>query len=205
MTFLALVLFTVLAIVAYIALRNAQDFSDANQVVPGVETRAPKGWAGGHSQEARLHRRLRDAVVSLQANASLDDPSLIDVRTSLEQEALGVDDRLVAVASLPKAQKVVRLPEVEKAVQAIENAVASVVELRGPSLESVERGIEEVKARLLLVEAARRELEGLSPTAQGLDELRQQLEETSGAGSPPPSAEDDDPDANPGATPDATP
>ncbi len=54
----------IVGVAAYVALRNAQDFSDANEVVPGVPTSAPKAWAGAHTPEARLHRRLRDAVMA---------------------------------------------------------------------------------------------------------------------------------------------
>jgi len=94
-------LIVVIGTIAYIALRNAQDFSDANEVIPGVPTRAPKEWAGAHSAEARLHRRLRDAMTGLRANPALDDPSLLDVREALQREALAIDDQLVAVAALP--------------------------------------------------------------------------------------------------------
>lgn len=176
MTVVVAVLFVVVGVVAYVALRNAQDFSDANEVVPGVKSNAPKSWAGSHTPEARLHRRLRDAVLALQSNSSLDDPSLTDVRATLEREALGVDDRLVAVAALPKGRRSDLVREVEKAVHAIEEAVTSVVALRGPSLESVERGIEDVKARMLLVESAREELEMLAPGPRSLDRLRDHLD-----------------------------
>ena len=174
MNLLALVVIAAVGVVAYIALRNAQDFSDANEVVPGVPTNAPKEWAGAHSPEARMHRRLRDAVDALRANSALDDPALTPIRAELEQQALAVDEQLVAAAALPKPHRGEAIQRVEESVAAVEAAVASVVELRGPALDSVERGIEEVRTRLALVEAARAELEGLSASPD-LDELRHRL------------------------------
>lgn len=154
-------IFVVVGTLAYWALRNAQDFSDANEVIPGVPTRAPKEWAGAHSVEARLHRRLRDAMTALRTNRALDALDFVDVRESLEREALAVDDRLIVVATLPARHKESQLETVRGAVEAIENAVAEVVAMRGPAAVDVERGLEQARTRLALVEEARRELEGL--------------------------------------------
>ena len=177
---LLMVVFVGLATLGYVALRNAQDYSDANEVVPGVPTRAPKQWAGAHSPEARLHRRLRDSMSALRANAELDDPSLADVRAGLEREALAIDDSLVAVAALPKPQRAPRLPQITDAVEAIEEVVASVVALRGPALGDVQRGIEDVRTRMRLVAEARAELAALDPTSESLDELRRRMEDDTG-------------------------
>ncbi len=193
---LLLVGLCVLAVVGYVALRNAQDFSDANEIVPGVPTTAPKGWAGAHSPEARMHRRLRDAIVALQANASLDDPAMAPVRSSIQEQALGVDDRLIAAAALPKGHRDGPLGQVEKAVSAIESAVASVVDLRGPSMTSIDQGLADVQARMRNVEAARAELEALSPTSSSsLDAIRQHIEDDTAPDSGP--GRDDEPGAAP--------
>ena len=186
----------VAAVVAYIALRNAQDFSDANEIVPGVKTDAPKGWAGAHSPEARMHRRLRDAVAALQANASLDDPAMAPVRSSIEEQAIGVDERLIAAAALPKQHREEPLRQVDKAVHAIESAVAGVVELRGPSMGAIDQGLEDVRARMLNVEAARAELEALSqPSSSTFDAIREHIEsdEAPSPATEPPSESPEDP------------
>jgi hypothetical protein len=159
------VLFVVGGILLYVALRNAQDFSDANEIIPGVPTNAPKQWAGAHSAEARLHRRLRDAMGSLRANAALDDPSLSGVRADLERHALEIDDHLVAVAALPKGHRDEPLQRVGRAVDVVEATVASLVALRGPALDGAARGIEDVRTRLSLIAAAREELAAFDPTA----------------------------------------
>ena len=191
MTAIAAIGIAVVAIVAYLALRNAQDFSDANEVVPGVKTNAPKSWAGAHTPEARMHRRLRDAVAAMQANAALDDPAMAPVRTSIEEQAIGVDERLVAAAALPKQHREEPLRQVDKAVHAIESEVAGVVELRGPSMGSIEQGLEDVRARMLHVEAARAELEALSPSSPAtFDAIRDHIEsEASPTPEPTPEAE----------------
>lgn len=182
-------LFVVVGTVAYWALRNAQDFSDANEVIPGVPTNAPKEWAGAHSPEARLHRRLRDAMTGLRVNRSLDASELTDVREALERAALEVDDRLVAVAALPARHKDTQLPSVQTAVEAIEDAVAEMVALRGPGVTDLTTGIEQARTRLTLVEDARRELEGLGAGSHldgtALRDLRAGIEGASDAGSGP--------------------
>lgn len=166
-------IFVVLGTVAYVALRNAKDFSDANEIIPGVPTSAPKAWAGAHSPEARLHRRLRDAMTALRANRSLDEPALVEVRETLEREALALDDRLVAAAALPKTVREEPVRRVAGAVDAVEAVVADIVLLRGPGAD-VQRGIEQVRTRLALVADARAELEVGSPSS--LEQLRRQLE-----------------------------
>ena len=154
-------LFVVVGTIAYVALRNAQDFSDANEVVPGVPTGAPKAWAGAHSPEARLHRRLRDAMTALRANRSLDEPAMVDVREAIQREALAIDDRLVAAAALPKSVRDDPLAQVAQAVEAVEQAVAELVTLRGPGAGDTVQALDAVRTRLALVESARAELDAL--------------------------------------------
>lgn len=184
-TILIGLLIVVIGTIAYIALRNAQDFSDANEVIPGVPTSAPKEWAGAHSAEARLHRRLRDSMTALRANRSLDEPALVQVREALEREALAIDDQLVAVAALPQRVRQEPLRQVTDAVESVEAAVADVVVLRGPERATTEAAIDQVRTRLALVAEARAELEALGGTPSAVEQLRQQLD----APAPPPSQE----------------
>lgn len=166
------------ATVAYVALRGAQDFSDANEVIPGHPTSAPKAWAGAHSPEARLHRRLRDAMTALRANRTLDEPALVPVREALEREALALDDRLVAAAALPKGMRDAPIAQVASAVEAIEQAVVDVVSLRGPGAGGTEQALADIRTRLALVEEARAELELLGGTSPSLDRLRRAMDPT---------------------------
>lgn len=168
-------IFVIVGTLAYVALRNAQDFSDANEVVPGVPTNAPKEWAGAHSVEARLHRRLRDAMTALRANRSLDEPAMVEVREAIEREALAVDDRLVAAAALPKGVRDEPILQVTGAVEGIEAMVAEVVLLRGPSAADTAQRLGHVRTRLALVAEARAELEGVGGSGS-LDRLRRELD-----------------------------
>jgi hypothetical protein len=106
----------------------------ANQIVPGTATRAPASWAGAHTPEARLHRRLRDAVTALRANPAMEDAWALESRVSLEQHALAVDERLIAVAALPEGVRAEPLRTVVAAVDAVEAAVASLASA-GPDLD----------------------------------------------------------------------
>ena len=174
-------LILVVGAVAYLALRHARDFSDANEVIPGVPTSAPKAWAGAHSVEARLHRRLRDSMTALRANRSLDEPALVQVREALEREALAIDDQLIAAAALPQRVRDEPLGQVATAVESLEAAVAEVVLLRGPERATTEAAIEQVRTRLALVAEARAELDALGGTPSAVEQLRRGLDEAAPA------------------------
>jgi hypothetical protein len=128
---------------AAVARTGQKRFTAANEVVPGTASAAPAGWAGAHSPEAVLHRRLRDAVAALRANPAMEDAWAMDARVSLEQQALAVDGRLVAVAALPQAAKAARMPAVAAAVDAVESAVAS---LADPPSDARRPGIDQAMA-----------------------------------------------------------
>jgi hypothetical protein len=123
-------------------------FHKANQVVPGLPSRAPAAWAGAHTTEAKLHRRLRDAIAAMRANPAVKDGWAIDSRVALEHHALAVDDRLVAVAALPEPVRAQPLAAVADAVAAVEAAVASLA-ASGPELggqDGLYRAMAEVQA-----------------------------------------------------------
>lgn len=141
----------------------------ANEVVPGVPTTAPVAWAGAHTPEAKLHRRLRDAVRSLRAQG--DSPAVVEHRTALEQAAVDLDAHLVAVAALPSRVRDEPLARVAAAVAALEETAAAVA-LRGGDPLAASAGaavVDEVAERLRLLDAARAELDAAVPdvTAAG--------------------------------------
>lgn len=150
-----------------LASRSRKNYLESNHVIPGRPTRAPASWAGSHDPEAVLHRRLRDAMAALRANQTFDDSgALLDVRVELEEQALLLDDELVAVAALPRLHRHEPLAKVTEAVNAIETAVAelasrSAVEA-GPRLQEVLRRIRE---RTTLIDEIRAELDQLPGTA----------------------------------------
>lgn len=170
LAFLAAVAVVGALVVGAVALARSsrKAYVASNQVVPGRPTRAPGSWAGSHDPEAVLHRRIRDAMAALRANQAFDDDgSLLDVRVELEEQALILDDELVAVAALPRHRRHDSLAKVTMAVDAIESAVAelavrSTVEA-GPRLQEVLRRIRE---RTTLVDEIRSELENLPEAPQ---------------------------------------
>ena len=126
---------------------NKRKFAEANVIVPGTATRAPAEWAGAHTPEARMHRRLRDAVAALRANPAMEDAFMMDARVSLEQQALVVDERLIAVAALPEPVRAQPLASVATAVDAVEAAVAAFAV--GPEAGSgLERAMADVADRV---------------------------------------------------------
>jgi hypothetical protein len=139
-----------------------------NQVVPGRETRAPASWAGAHTPEAVLHRRLRDAMKALRANQAFDHHGvLLEVRVELEEQAVILDDHLVAVAALPRQHSGEPLERVTEAVSMIEKAVSDLASRSamesGPRLQEV---LAQIQQRASLVDEIRTELDRL-PSGAG--------------------------------------
>ena len=148
---LALLVVSAVVAASVVVRTNKRKFAEANQVVPGTSTRAPAEWAGAHTPEARLHRRLRDAVEALRANPAMEDAFMMDARVSLEQQALAVDERLIAVAALPDGVRAEPLASVGAAVDALETAVAAVVTVPGER-SGVDRAMSEVADRVAKLE-----------------------------------------------------
>lgn len=151
---------------AAVASGNRRKFARANEVVPGAATEAPAAWAGAHSPEARLHRRLRDAVSALRANPALEGVGQLESRVSLEQHALAIDQRLIAVAALPEAVRAGPLGDVAAAVGSMEQAVASLVAGPVPAERSaLDQAMAQVGERVELLAQARAELTGPAQAA----------------------------------------
>src|SRR3954454_9310625 len=91
-----LVLFVAAVVVAATVVVRGQkkSYAQANEVVPGRATKAPAEWAGAHTPEARMHRRLRDAVDALRANPAMEDAYMLAPRVSLRRQAGAVSGRL---------------------------------------------------------------------------------------------------------------
>jgi len=143
-----LVLFVVAAVVAATVVVRSQkrSFAQANEVVPGRATTAPAEWAGAHTPEARMHRRLRDALVALRANPAMEDAFMLDARVSLEEQAVAVDERLIAAAALPEGVRAEPLARLAPAVDAVEVAVAALV--TAPERGGVEQAMADVRRRM---------------------------------------------------------
>lgn len=150
----------VLAVVALIAggiafavalAKKGQDRYDAqNELVP-VAGDAPAEWAGSHSDEAKLHRRLIAVMQDLQAMSRVgeEDVTGLELRVELEQHALAVDRRLVKAAAMPVAARGPELAEIEVSVAAIEEAAEDLsrrIAQDGASADVM--GLEDLSARI---------------------------------------------------------
>ena len=125
----ALFLVAVVAAVATVAITAAvrRSARRSTQVVPGHDSPAPPGWARGHTPEARLHRRLRDAVAALRALPDTGGPSAA-VWADLDRYALTLDQVLVSVAALPEGVREPALARCTADVEAIEAAAGRLAE-----------------------------------------------------------------------------
>ncbi|GAA4682573.1 hypothetical protein [Gordonia humi] len=133
MTVLVLVILLVLALVvagvglfAFALARSSKKTMVQNAVIPGVAVAVPAEWGGSHDPEARLHRRIRDAVAALDATIGMTGVDQIDVRARLMVSAQQLDERLVAIWSLPRQARQAPLAEVESGVAALESEAAAV-------------------------------------------------------------------------------
>lgn len=169
MTFLAVLALLVVAAVVgagLIVVRQRRSYARSNEVVPGMATDAPAEWAGAHTPEAKLHRRLTAAVAALRANAMLSDAAFIESRVSVERTALSIDARLIAAAALAPGQRRAAVAAVEPAVVAVEDAVAALTQ--APADNSAEQALDDsVRAAQMRLDAlaeARAELDRFDPT-----------------------------------------
>ncbi|GAB3203455.1 hypothetical protein [Nocardia tengchongensis] len=146
--------------VTVLSRRQQAGTTAANQVVPGIATRAPASWAGSHDPEPRLHRRLRDAMRALHTADALDDATTIVLRAELEQAALAWDDRLVAMAALPAAALGDQRATATQAVESIEAAVAQYVSAATQrTAAEVTAGLTAARAQLDIQAEIRKSLE----------------------------------------------
>jgi hypothetical protein len=128
---LLLILLAILAAglgIAVVAVRMHAANHRRAQLIPGTDTGVPDSWAGSHDPEARLHRRLRDALAALRSSPTLEyDGMLIDARVRLEAAAAEFDGRLVALWQLQSDTKAPMLADAEAAVDQVETVVAELI------------------------------------------------------------------------------
>lgn len=152
------------AAVAVLAVEIRRRQRRANQVVPGVDGPAPASWAGAHTPEARLHRRLRDAMAALRAVPGLD-AATPGGRVELDRYAVALDERLVAVAAVPESVRAPALDRVTADIEALESAVGALntqVAGGGPAMGDAVRSLSQRMAQL---DEARAELDALEAGA----------------------------------------
>lgn len=149
--------------VAWAVRRQRQRQLELNTVVPGVLSAAPPSWAGSHTEEAKLHRRLRDTVAALRADPRVMNAGLMQVQLAVEHEATAVDERLVAVANLPAGRRQKSLTELTAAVETIEQAVADIVTWSPQTGVDLTTAVSRATERLALIAQAQAELTSPPP------------------------------------------
>lgn len=98
----------------------------SNEIIPGQPTNAPAAWAGSHDPEARLHRRIRDALALLRADPKLEyDGERIDARVRIELAAIHLDNWLIAVSKTPPRLRESALVNADYTVTELENVAAA--------------------------------------------------------------------------------
>ena len=110
----------------------------AESLGTGLAANVPREWAGAHSPEAKLHRRLVAAARSLSAQP-LGDATGIERRVAVEQQLRELDEQLVTAAAVPQPARGEALARIEPLVAAAESAVAAIASGR-VDLEHLERG-----------------------------------------------------------------
>ncbi|MEO6987243.1 MAG: hypothetical protein ABI239_01190, partial [Aquihabitans sp.] len=172
------------------------NYERSNQVVPGVPSSAPTSWLGSHDPEARMHRRLVEAMKALRANQSFDqDGGLLDLRVELEQQAVAIDAELVATAALPLALRQEPLQTLAGAVETIEHAVAGLATTSAAEVgERLQRVLEDLRFRTSTVAQARAALDEIDAASGDVDQ--------EGQTQPPPAT---DPGSTPGPMPGSSP
>lgn len=183
-----LLLLTVAAVVGFgvaLAVRSRTEFVEQNQIVPGRRSAAPASWAGAHSREAKLHRRLGDAVKGARENPRFVELGLAAQMKSLEAEAMAIDERLVAAAGLPAPHKDPAIDTLESHVVELEATVAEMVTSISvaDSKLQLEAAVSAADIRLHALAAARAEVEAIDQQIAGTGQV---AEEITGATQPPP-------------------
>lgn len=199
--FLALAVLLVVAgvvVAGVLALRGKAAYEASSRLGPNLSSAAPTSWAGSHDPEARLHRRLRDALAALTANQAFDDDGrLLDIRVELEQQAVALDDQLVATAALPLTVRSEPLQRIAGAVASLEQAVA---DLAGASASEaagrLTAALDDIRFRTGTVAQARAALDAL-PAAPSPGIAEPTMPTTSPPTAPPAAS----PPADDGATP----
>lgn len=116
----------VTALILMLRKSSHAQLQQSTQLYPGKLIDAPDGWALGHSPEARLFRRIRDAVTPLH-NASGTDIALIDGRVQIELVVDDVAQRLVALSTVDRAVAQPVLARAEWWVAALESVSGKLI------------------------------------------------------------------------------
>ncbi len=150
------------AFFAALASNSKKEQRRALEVVPGVASSAPKAWAGAHTPEAKLHRRLAAAVAAAHAQMAIGGGAMVSRVATLDAAAVTLDERLIAAAALPAKHRVDAVTEIEQMVDRFERAIATLATDGAASAElnaAFDQAVSDIEAELAALAAARAEVE----------------------------------------------
>lgn len=206
----ALLVLAVAAVVGFgvaLTLRSKRDFAQQNEIVRGRPSPAPANWAGAHSREAKLHRRLGDAVRGAHANPRFVELGLAAQMNAIDAEALAIDERLVAAAALPAAHRDQAIDTLEANVVELESTIADMVTSISvaDSKQQLEQAVSAADIRLQALAEARADVEMIDRQVAGTDEaateVAQRAQTSPPEQAPPPPPPPPDPTAGAGSSP----
>ena len=170
---LAAVVIGVVGFGVALALRSRREFAEQNEVVPGTPSSAPASWAGAHSREAKLHRRLGAAVRSARAHPRVEELGLASQLAAIDAQAISLDEQLVAGAALTEPHRTAAIDRVEEQTAALEATIGELVAGLAESAprSQLDAAIANADERLAALAAARDEVEELARRASGQTEI----------------------------------
>jgi len=160
-----------------LAVRAKREFASQNEVVPGRTSPAPASWAGAHSREARLHRRLGDAVRGAHANPRAVELGLAKQMRAIDTEAMAIDERLVAAAALPITHRDAAIDQLEADVVALETTIAEMVTsiTVADSKQQLEQAVTAADLELQALAEARAEVEAIDRQVAGTSDAAAEI------------------------------
>ena len=117
--------------VVALARRSKAQLAAGVEIPPGMPEGAPKEWAGSHSPEAKMHRRLAGLARTLAA-APLGDAGSIERKVDVEGRIQDLDRRLIGLAVAPDAARRDAVSALEPEVAAAEAEVSKLAVESGP-------------------------------------------------------------------------
>lgn len=105
-----------------LAKRSKAQLAAGAEPLPGMPTGAPREWAGQHTPEAKMHRRLVGLAQTLAA-LPLGDAGAIERQVAAQHRIHELDRRLIALAAAPDSARREAVAGMEPEVTAAEAEV----------------------------------------------------------------------------------
>ena len=107
-----------------LARRSKRQLAANLEPTPGMPSGAPPEWAGQHTPEAKLHRRLSGLARTLAA-VPLGDAASIERKVAVEHRVQELEQRLIELAGVPEAARREAVAALELDVIAAEKEVGA--------------------------------------------------------------------------------